>query len=491
LTPSADAPGDREAPAATGWRHALAQPSWAASIGVFVVTAGWVVGMRALSDNSFLTHLATGRIILEEGSVPSQDAYTFTASGEPWVVQSWLASVLYASAERLGGLDAVRVVIAVFSAALAGLGWTLLRPATSLIGRLAAASMFLVVGADLWAERPLMIGLVCFALLLLAMEGRLDPRWLVPVGWVWVNTHGSFPLGLVALALGALGAHLDGDERRIELRALKWAVPGMLLGAIGPLGIRVLTFPVELLRRQDLLANVIEWRAPTFQSAGQRVFVLQLVVVILLLCRRPTYRGGLLVGVFTAAALLGSRNLVVASLVFLPVMAPGLAGLGSLTTTARPRVARLVGAAGVAALVAFTVVRFSQTPLDLRRYPVDALAYLEEHEVDTREVRLATPDIVGNLIGYVYGPQGRAFYDDRFDMFPEDVSEAHLSLINARPDLQERLREYDIDLVTVSGTSPTGQLLVGHLDWRALFVDEDWVLVCRRGADLGGTLTTC
>ena len=40
-----------------------------------------------------------------------------------------------------------------------------------------------------------MIGLVLLAVTLIAAEGGLDPRWLVPVMYIWVNSHGSFPLG--------------------------------------------------------------------------------------------------------------------------------------------------------------------------------------------------------------------------------------------------------------------------------------------------------
>ena len=88
--------------------------------------AGWLIGLRPLGDNSFLTHLATGRLILDAGAVPSADPYTFTAVGEPWVVQSWLVSLAYATAEQLAGLDGVRLLVGALSATLAGLAWTLL-----------------------------------------------------------------------------------------------------------------------------------------------------------------------------------------------------------------------------------------------------------------------------------------------------------------------------------------------------------------------------
>src|SRR5262249_36866825 len=152
-------------------------------------------------------------------------------------------------------------------------------------------------------------GLLALCLLLLAAEGRLDPRWLIPVMWFWVNTHGSFPLGLVAVALLAIGRRLDHQSSATQIRALKWAALRTLIGGINPLGPRVLVFPVELLRRQDVLSNIVEWQAPKFIHFGQRAFIVVLLLAIVGLVRRPSWRAGLPVVVFTAASLLGARNI--------------------------------------------------------------------------------------------------------------------------------------------------------------------------------------
>ena len=467
------------------------RPSWAGTAGLFVITAGWLIGVRPLADNSFLTHLATGRIILDTGGVPSADPYTFTAPGEPWVVQSWLVSLLYASAEALGGLDAVRLVTGLLAALLAGLAWTLLRPADGLVVRLGVMALVLAIGAQGWSERPFMVGLICFAGTALALEGRLDPRWLVPLGWVWVNSHGSWPLGIVLVVACAVGTRLDGGPPALELRCLRWGLLGMVFGAVGPLGFEVLWFPVHLLERRELLQGVVEWQAPAFEVGGQRAFLVQVALAVVLLARRPSYRGAVVVAVFTVAALLGARNVTVASLAFLPVMAPALAGVGSLTSSARPPAARLTGVAALATLVVLSVARFDQAPLNLRRYPVGALAYLEAHDVDTREVQMTSVDMVGNLVDYVYGPQQRTFYDDRFDMFPGDVSEAHLAVLLGRPSLRSDLDELEIDLAVLMAGSPSTQILVGDPGWRALYVDDDWVLLCRRDSELGGPIGSC
>jgi hypothetical protein len=487
----ADAPAAPAEHQPTTLIERVRHPTLGASLGLFVILAGWLVGLRPLSDNSFLTHLATGRIILDTGSVPSVDPYTFTAAGEPWVVQSWLPGLLYAAAEAVGGLDGVRVVVGLLAALLTGLAWTLLRPADGIVVRLAVAGLFVGVGASLWAERPFMIGLCCMALLLLTIEGRFDARWLLPLGWVWVNSHGSFPIGIGLLVVSLVGRRLDGDAADAEWRALRWFVPGVLLGAVGPLGLDVLVFPLQLISQQDVLRNVIEWRAPGFTTTSQRLFLVQLALVIFLLVRRPSYRGGLLVAVFSVLALTSMRNLTVASLVFLPVMAPALAGIGSLSSRERSSAARVLGVAGVAAVAVLTLARSNQSDLDLGRYPVPALAFLEANDVDTSEVRMASIDFVGNFVDYVYGPEQRTYYDDRFDMFPEDVTEMHLGLITARPRMRGDLDELDIDLTLLRADSESAQILTLDEVWRPLFIDDTWMLACRRGADLGGDLGTC
>jgi hypothetical protein len=306
-----------------------------------------------------------------------------------------------------------------------------------------------------------------------------------------VNSHGSFPLGLAFLAVSAIGRRLDGEAWRVEVRALGWGSLGVLLGALSPLGPRVLWFPVELLGRQDVLSQVIEWQAPTFRSTGQRLFLLQVVLAILLLARRPSYRGALVLATFTAAALVGVRNVPVASLLLLPVAAPALHGFGTLRSGDRERVARLVALVALAGGAVVTIGALDEDDLDLGRYPGGALAYLEVNEIDTREVRLAAPDIVGNLVDYLYGPEGRTFYDDRFDMFPEELAETARALVSGTPGLRADLDAHGVDLVIVKSQAPSAQILTTDPVWRTLYVEEDWLLLCRRGASLGSSAGTC
>jgi hypothetical protein len=453
------------------------------------VAAG--VGLSPLSDNSFLTHLATGRLIVDDWHIPRSDPYSFTANGEPWVVQSWLASLVYGLADEVGGLDAVRLVMGGLTVAIFAVVWRLTRPVASLVPRVAIVAIVVGVGAGEWSERPLLIGLVALALTVLAADGGLDPRWLLPVGWVWLNSHGSFPLGVAFLVVAALGRRLDGGGWEPEARALRWLGGGLLLGAVNPLGPRLLLFPLELLGRQDVLREVIEWQAPGFEEAGQRVFLLQVALAVLALARRPSLRSGLLLAVFLVAALLGARNVAVASLVLVPVLVAGAPSIGTLRSATRGGVSRVLAAVGGAALVLAVAASLGQPALELEAYPVALLDRLEEDGVDLDEVRLVTPDRVGNLLTLREGPGTAVFVDDRFDLFPETVLDDAVALAQGHPETLDVLDRWEADLVLVSAGSSTRAIVEQADAWRPFDDERGWVLFCRRGAVLSDGAGPC
>jgi hypothetical protein len=459
-----------------------------AVVGVGFAALGLAIGARQLADNSFFTHLATGRLIVDSGHIPRSDPYTFTAHGASWVVQSWLPSTVYALLEDLAGLGAVRLFMGGLTAAMGALVWRLTRPTQGLLVRLAIGILVLTIGASQWASRPLLVGLLALLATMLAVEGGLSARWLLPIGWLWVNSHGSFPLGVVYVLAVLVGCRLDGTPSGPERASLRYLVGGIALGLVNPLGPRLLLFPVELLQRQDVLRFVREWQSPDFQSLGQRLFLLQMILTILALVRRPSYRSAIPTAIFLAAALLGSRNIAVASLVFVPVLAGAWTDVGALRADARPRIARagLVATSGLLAVVALGAI--GGPHVDLDRYPVASLDFLDEHHVDLGSVRLGGPERVGNLLELRDGATGDVFFDDRFDMFPDAVNHDMSTLLAGRPGVEGIVDRWDLDLLLWPRTAPTAQILDGQDGWRRLRRDGDWVLLCRVGVELAADL---
>jgi len=451
-------------------------PSLGFVCGIVVVFACAMVGTAQLHDNSFFTHLATGRLLIDEGvgqlwgGMP--DPYTFTSGGREWVVQSWFASVLYAAAEDVAGAAGIRLLTAATCAAVGGLAWRLMRPADSLIPRVLLAGGVILVGASTWTSRPFMFGLLCLALTLLAAEGGLDPRWLVPVGWLWVNTHGSFPLGVLAVVLLAAGRWLDGTRPDVELRALRWSLVGIVFGGlVNPVGPKLLFFPVTMVARSEALSTIIEWQSPSFDSTWARVFLGVVLLGVISIARRPSYRAALPFAVFLALALVAQRNVTVAMLVFLPGLSVAMAGLGSIEASARRPAFRLPALALGALAPVLVVASCLPGDFDLRGYPTAALDELDRRGMLEGGARVATQDYVGNLLSLSGGREASTFIDDRYELHDEVLVDDYGILFEGRPEWREVLDRWDIDAVVWERDAPLGSLLLESDEWRVIYDD--------------------
>lgn len=445
--------------------------------GAVAAGAGAAIGSAVLGDNSFLTHLATGRLIIE-GDLPRTDPYTVTAAGEGWVVQSWLASALYGALEELGGLQAIRLLMVATCAALGLLAWLLTRAAPSLLVRFGITATALYVGTVMWTHRPLLLGLVALGLALLAAEGGLRCGALLPVGWLWVNVHGSWPMGLAALGCLYVGARLDGGDGAIERRAGTWLAGGMALGALNPYGPALLVFPVRLLSRRESLEGIVEWQAVDFSRTTDWVFLALLLVGVAGLCRHPRWRTAVPLAVFGAAALTGLRNVPLAVLVLLPGLAASFADVeaGAEVTSRRSPLARPVAVLGVA-LVLLAVVGVGRTEdFDDDAYPVEADRWLREHDLHPAEHRIVARELVGNFFEARYGATGTVFIDDRMEVIPPEVVADLRLLLRGRPGWDEVLDRYEPDAVLWEVDSPLAELLELDPRWRIEHRDDDWLV---------------
>lgn len=450
-------------------------------VGLLLAIVGLRVGFDSLHDNSFFTHLATGHLIFDRGGIPRTDPYSFTAYGQAWTVQSWGASVIYAGVQNVAGDLGLRVLIAACSTAMAVLVWRLTSAAEGLVGRLAIAVPALAVGATLWVERPLIFSLLFLMAVLFALEDRLDPRWLLPVMFLWVNIHGSYPIGIVAIGAFGFGRLLDREKPLLEAKALAWALAGTLLGGVlNPLGTKLLVFPVQLLQRREAFAQIVEWQPPHWDDWGQRFFAIQLAlaaVLILTRCRR--WRLIIPVIVFAAASMQSSRNIVHASLVFIPAMAVAARGLGKIDGSRPLAILRPVRVA-LLALAALVVLigAFAMPNYDLRDYPVASAKWMRSHHLLDVDDRVVSRDFVGNYLEVAYGPdEVRVYMDDRVDMFPIRQIADYTTLIDPDGDYEAVLRRARPTAVLWDRDSPFGDWLEEPENgWKIVHRDEMWMV---------------
>ncbi|MEJ5254294.1 MAG: hypothetical protein WHS89_02985 [Acidimicrobiales bacterium] len=463
-------------------RWGLVPPTTCTVVGASLAFFGYWYGLRPLTDNSLFTHIATGRLIAE-GRFPRADPYSFTAAGEPWVVQSWLVSAIYGYAESWWGAGAIRLVAGLVTGTLVWVVWTLTRPAGNLLPRVGITLVVMLVGLAAWQPRPALVALVLLGLTYLAAEGRLAAPWLVGVFWVWTNSHGSFPLGLLLLVCLAVGRRLDHGDPRTELRCLGWSLAGCLLGVVGPLGLDALRFPISALEHRESLRAIVEWKQASLDRWWVGVFAFQVLVAIAGLVRRPSYRDGVVLVAFAFLGWMALRNVAVASVVLVPGMARGLEGLGRGRGDRRSPATAMAGVVLLVVGVGSTVDHLGQRHFALDSDPVVAVAWLEQHGlVPSASVEVATPDRVGNFLELLYGDRARVFVDDRADMYPTEVFGDAVALLEGAPDWDDRLRRHGVDAVLWPRSKPLAGLLAASPEWRVVFQDQDWVIACPRTA---------
>lgn len=464
-----------------GGRPARRVPDIGWLCGGLAALIGFARVLSPLSDNSFFTHLATGRLIIGDGRVPSVDPYSFTASGEPWTVQSWLASLIYAGVEDLAGIGALRFVNGLLGAAI-GVGvWHLTARSRSLVVRAGVTFSTLLITGALLSGRPLLFGLLGFVLTFLAADGRLDPRWLLPVGWVWVNTHGSFPYALVLVAVLAVGHRLDAGEWGREPRVLAWSAGGIALGALNPVGPKLLLFPLALLSKTEAFRAIVEWQAPTYQLWHAYAVLAMLLVAVLALSRRPSWRDGGVLVVFAGLGLTSQRNQVVLVLVVAAVLAGTLPQVGpTVRSVARPIFGAPARTAVGLAFVLFAVASTRAPEIDLEPYPVAMVEAMEDDGMWGPDARVIHPDFVGNLREARAGDGARVFIDDRVDMFPVEVTQDYLDLLAGRPGWEEILDRREATAVLWEDDTALAALLAQSDRWEIVRRDDGWLLAVRK-----------
>lgn len=472
--------------------------------------AGFLIGSRPISDNSFFTHFANGRLFWEGTGIPTVDPYSFTAAGDPVTVQSWLAGVIYAGLNEFVGEWSLRAFNGLLCGLIALGLWKLTVPARHLLPRVALVAPAIVLGTLLWSPRPLLFGLLGMVGVVLAADRRL-PLWsLLPIMWLWVNTHGSFPLAIVLLGAVLVGQTLDGNGgalarilqagRSHEAKVLGFTSAGIGLGALNPLGPRLLWFPIELLGKQEALRNVIEWSAPNFKAPAEFGFI-GLVAALLIAAKLGASWRALVPGfLFVVAGLLAIRNVGPAAVVLVWAAAPAFGrqdrlSLDGSATGLLPKA--LFGLCGGVVVVA-AAVSMQQGALDLRTYPKDEVTWLEERGlVANPDIRLLTRETDGNYLELRFGQDANVFVDDRFDFYPQPVLD-DLDRLVFGGDFEEIVDRNQIDVVLWQSDTLFTDWIEDDDQWfvahRSSVADDSdgsehaWIVACRVGSDV---VTAC
>ena len=448
--------------------------------------------LAPMSTVDLAYHLRAGAEILATGAIPTTDTWTFTAAWMPWFDQQWGAQVLFRVTEQLGGWTG----LVVLRAAATGLVFLCLGTIALRRGMSARNATLLVVAAfavaaPAMALRPQLLGMVCFALVLLLIEGRRrHPRslWLVPViVAVWANLHGSFFLGPLALGLAWLAdAHDRAVVSRTTLALMVVSVGTSWLTPAGPL---VWLYAIGLSADPSVTARITEWRPTSLRTPAGVAFFASVAAVAGLIARRgsvvpwPTL---VWFGTFVAIGVYAERGIAWWALA---AVGP-IAGMLARAEAPRPRIdpavirranAFLVGllvVAGVALLPWWRPIDpGTQAPLAvLTDAPSGITAVLRA--TATSDDRILNHQAWGSWLEYAV-PVATVAIDSRIELYPPEVWDRYEQVMAGAGGWQEQVEAWGVTLVVLEAEATATRDRFLAEGWRSIHEDDDGVILER------------
>lgn len=467
-----------------------------------VVMVGILVFLEThpVRPQDFWWHLRMGETLLTTRALPLVDTLTHTRAGAPYTFGIfWLPQIAYALTFRLGGVSATLMLhTLVVGGAYGLLLWSAYRSSGSwraaALGLLFAAAL----GFNDWNVRPQGLAFLAASLILTGSLGyrrTAQVRYLAlwPLGMLlWVNGHGSFPIGLALIGLGAL------DALRAQVRPILTLGLAALLAALAcllnPQGLGALRYALGM-TGNPLIQNLIpEWAPPTFTTLDGALFLGGLLLsgaLLMLAPQRPRPAQVLAWLVLGALSLRTSRGIVWFGMALAPLLAETLStfethwGMRSapLTPVTR-RINQLIAVALLGAVVLGLPPFKALLPLS----PQKRGLLSPETPVAATEalLRTAPPGPIFNAMAFGSylewaAPAYPVFVDTRIELFTFDIWQDYLHISLAQTGWEERLAAYGVNtvLLDVSTQAPLFAALRADPAWCLLYADETAALFTR------------
>jgi hypothetical protein len=448
-------------------------------------------------DPDMWWHLKMGEVIWNTHTIPTRDLFSYTTNHHASIPHEWLSQALIYGAYRWGGYSGLMLWLCFFTATLLIAGYALcsLYSANSKVALMGALTIWLF-GTIGFAIRPHMIGylLLIVELLLLHLGQTRDRRWffaLPPLFAIWVNSHGSFFLGLVLAGVflfsswfdfqsGLLVAtRWDRRSRRTLALALVLSVAALFLN---PVGAKLILYPLNTMLDPAMGFNaVVEWQPLQFGDTRSFAFLAVLVCIFLLVIVRRTellWHEVLLLAVAAWLAASHVRMLFVFGILAAPVLSRQLSTTWDRYNAERDR--PLPNAVFIAASLLIMFLAFPNRQNLAKQVesnsPVKAVEFIKTN-------RLSGP----MLNEWVYGgyliwaaPEHPVFIDGRGDVFEwTGVVDQYGKWALLQTDPNTLLNKYGIKFCLIARKSPLATVLPLLPNWKIIYSDNLSVIVAR------------
>ncbi len=446
---------------------------------------------------------AAGRDMLASAAVPRTNGYSYTAPEWPWVMHELGFGLLYALGSAAVGASFFPLLTVVAAAAAVAIA------AVAVVGRARIAAsagialLIVVIGCreGLFAPRPSHTALV-FALAMVAIAFR--PGWSVvrtiavaALEILWVNFHGSFPLGIAIVAASAFDDVVESRGARLAAAAV--AASATL---VNPYGLRLHGLVGAYAFGGDPASRVIHdhiveffplWRAPTavHPMNGAAMLTVAALALRALVSRRNVARA-VLASLLVALAVYQIRHVVLAvavGAVLLHAEIDDLFAAEGMLPKSLPRwiAAAIVLPALAAGLASWSAARAARSDAEWIAAPTGGPPFARLAAAMPSGAHAYFPFESAGLAIWLGAERGvRVFFDSRNDCYPPAVAEAAFSLErNDDPvSVAKQLELYGTELAVVPADHPVYAALERSPSWTEAASDGAWKIFRRSGGGI-------
>lgn len=428
-----------------------------------LVVVAYVLYAETPADTDVFGHLTYGKLILENGGVPTYDIFSYTTGRSEWINHEWLSEVVFAVVHDRGGFPAFHYLKTGFLL-LYLLGfyevYRRVSPAPNPLTYCFFAALMLLMMYPYVMVRPQLFSfLLMQGILLLFLEAdRSSPRWLLvlPVVFlVWTNVHGGFIAGLGLVGVYGICSFLR--SRQLFVYSVLGLAGSVEATVLNPYGLGLHRQIYRTLGNPWTDRVIEDWLPLYGTSLGDHpslAVVLAVFLVHLVLFARSEKnwtRNTLFVlsAVTFVAGLLHVRNVAFYALVGVPSLS-SLVELDRETPAAFERGARLTAILAAVAVAVGPFGSYDRNPND--RFPEASIQYLRDHGPGGN---LATPFNWGQYAIYHLHPKFRVSLDGRYDtVYPLETFVDFQLKAYRGVEWEEILRNYGTDFVLVPKDSP-------------------------------------
>jgi len=463
----------------------------------------------AILDPDFWWHIRIGRWMVENGRLPSNDIFTYTAQSHVWTDHEYLTEMLMWVVYSKTGAVGIGLAFGAITYAGFYLMYRQVRRQPFVIAGLGLA-LGAIAGAPIWGPRAQMITFALTCLELYWLQGYLSGRtralqFFPLVMALWANLHGGWVIGFVWLGV-ALVAELVGwvwepsnPAHRAHVRLLAIVTAASAVAVLAtPHGFNLYLYPFQTVGSMAQERLIVEWFSPDFHQPYLHPFeAMVLLLIVGFALKRPTLYDLLLSVVGVALALQSVRNIALFIAAATPVLINTYSEAWREISKARgwklqlpsqplfavvTAIALIVIALATVAHIASETSPSHQTMLTDTTYPVGAADWLAAHpDVGTR---MYNQYGWGGYLAYRFYPETnrRVFIFGEAALMGDDLLNEYQDVQTLRSDWKTLLDKNGVDYIVYNRGEALANVLATQSDWTLVYQDSVAVIYVRKGS---------